>query len=895
MTFKVNVSDGNPEQVLQSFADNYREISLVAKYDSVGIREILINAENDVDEKETKCTVIVEDPIANLSLFVPPPRMKVGSQIIYIAVGESVTIKGELTSGTSVSCDFDFGEKVLAKSVDVYEASYSYERTGNYTIGLTCMNLVSTVSRTHTKRIVVQEDEEINDLDVVVNVTNKVERSVFMLVKRTGTAFVCNWTLGDGTAFQTDISDINSPVLHKYAVEGSYDVFVRCVNRHGVVETKSVARVQIPIIDLTCNSMRTFLKTSDQAVFNISIHSGSHVTLRVKFEKNETHSVSFTEGFNGRKFLHQKHSFTSNGSYHVQVKAFNFLGTLTRQCEPVVVVQNPLRDISVISDKTVVKVADEVIFYLSTSVSEQFLPTDASCVWSFGEDSQVKEMRLVFNQGIVILHHRYLYQGSFKTSVNCSNEVSQISVETSVTVLEPVKPVMKVCFQCDYFTNISELTSRKYFALGEKATFLLTSQDFDRVYHWTMTAHGSLGNTTKPYLSVFLNKTGIFTTTVEVDKVVERLSASVTFTVQEKIIGVLFTSSGFTWLRSATSFKLAVSKFHYGDCFVVSFNSSFSDVTDCASSSTYGESNTFELSFNRTFADEGSYNICVSVFNKVSDERHCILVIVKKPTCKIVNVSIWDSNRPLSVGIEETDLQTKYNRSQEFQLDGHFINNCLLPDSEDAKLSWQIRRITVERGEGGRRKRRRRDLESSRVVWESDGSNIVVFARSLTYGEYYFVFSVELTSPDVISLYGLVDGQAVVKVEVVRSPIAGRIAGERLRDVDIEKQLRLETAFYDPDMPPGSGLIGMIYEWYCRTQDETSDLFVHCFEKGKNYETFPIASLTSSLFRTSLDRYIANRTYIFSVKAMNQDDGRTAKDEVSVFVLPPGPPLMLIR
>ena len=86
-----------------------------------------------------------------------------------------------------------------------------------------------------------------------------------------------------------------------------------------------------------------------------------------------------------------------------------------------------------------------------------------------------------------------------------------------------------------------------------------------------------------------------------------------------------------------------------------------------------------------------------------------------------------------------------------------------------------------------------------------------------------------------------------------------------------------------------------IRDRYCRTQDEFSGVFVHCFEKGKSYKTFPIASLTSSLLRTSLDRYIANRTYIFNVKATKQDDGRRAEDEVSVFVLPPGPPLMLIR
>lgn len=114
--------------------------------------------------------------------------------------------------------------------------------------------------------------------------------------------------------------------------------------------------------------------------------------------------------------------------------------------------------------------------------------------------------------------------------------------------------------------------------------------------------------------------------------------------------------SGFIWLRSVIFFKFVVFKFYYGDCFVVLFNFLFSDVMDCVLSSIYGELNIFEFLFNCIFVDEGSYNICVSVFNKVFDERYCILVIVKKFICKIVNVFIWDFNRLLSVGIEEIDF-----------------------------------------------------------------------------------------------------------------------------------------------------------------------------------------------------------------------------------------------
>ena len=894
VTFTISTGDGSHEKVRESFSDNFREFSLTQKYRSVGIYSILIKAKNIVDEKEAKCTVIVEDPIANLSLEVPPKRIKDGSRVIYIAVGESITIEGEIPSGTDVSCSFDFGEEILQKDIGVYKATHIYRETGNYTVSLTCKNRVSSAHKEHSKRIVVQRDERISNLRILVDVTRKGQNSVFMLRKSTGTAFLCNWTLGDGTTFQTDISDINDPVSHQYAQEGPYDVGVRCTNRYGAVEAKTVAWIQIPIVAITCFSMQMYVKTLEEASFNISVLSGSHATLQASFERNHTQSISLNDAFNDWKYFVVKHNFSSYGFYEVRTTASNRLGVLNAECKPVVIVQNPLGNIILTSDKTIIKVSGEVTFELRISVAEEILPTNASCLWSFGEESPVLKRRLIFDiNGKDTVRHRFLTKGKFVTQVACSNEVSQISLDTAITVLEPVEPVMKVCLHCDHSTQIETVASRKYFALGEAATFLLTSQDFDKAYHWRMTDQGDLGITEKPYLSAILNKTGTFAVIVVVDKVVERLSASVSFTVQEKIAGVSFTSSRFTWLRSATSFELSLPKFQYGDCFVITFSETFSNMTDCALSSTGSVSSKFELAFGRTFLHEGNFTVCVTVFNEISQQKNCLLIEVAKPVCKIENVSIWDSKRQVSGNNEAPIQEIKYNKSQQFQLDGHFINSCLLPDSKDTKLSWQIRRITSEAGKVQDGRRKRRSVEYSQLIWESDGSQVVVFALSLEYDKYYFVFAVELTSPDVKNLYGRVVGEAVLKVEIVRSPISGKIAGERFRDVDIEKNLRLDASFYDPDEPQGNGQTDLKFDWYCKTHAQPNGPFVHCFDQGKSYDTFPIAS--SAVFLTSLDRYVANKTYIFSVKVTKQGDDRTAWDEVSVFILPPGPPEMTIR
>ena len=854
---------------------------------------VLIKASNDVDEKEIKCIVIVEDRIADLSLSVPPPRIKDGSKLIYIAVGETISMEGHIVNGTGVSCSFDFGEEKVKKDVDVFKTSYTYEQMGNYTVGLTCKNRVSSAHREHSTRIVIQKDEEITNLTIVVDVTRKGNPSVFTLVKSTGTAFVCDWTLGDGTTFQTDISDIGVPVFHLYTEEGPFEVSVRCRNRHGVVEAKTVAWVQIPITGLTCDSLQTYVNTSEDVSFNISINSGSHVTILAEFERKQSLSVSFKEGFNDRRYFILRHSFTSNGSYEVKVTASNRLGMLATRCKPVVVVQNPLRNIILTSDKIIMKVLDEVEFDLKISAFDELLPTDASCSWSFGDGSPVHHRQMLFNiNRRDIMRHRYLSEGKFRTHVWCSNQVSRISLDTAVTVLEPVSPVMKACLHCDHSTSIREISSREYFSLGDKVTFLVTAQDFDRTYRWMMTRHGDLAVTKEPYLNTILNKTGTFSVTVVVDKVVENMSTLVQFVVQEKISGVSFTSNGFTWLRSSTHFEVILPKFHYGNCFVIYFSDSFNsknNITDCAASTDV--SGNFVLSFNRTFLREGNYSVCLAVFNKVSEEKRCLLIEVAKPVCKIKNISIWASNRKVSGKIEDPLQTLKYNKSRPFQLEGRFINGCLLPGSKDFKLAWKVERIISESSslETGS------DLEASELVWESEDSLITVHARTLEYGRYYFVFSAELTTADVRNLYGQVLGKTVVKVEIVRSPITGNIDGKKFQEVDIEEKLRLDALFYDPDLPPRSGQIDMKFDWYCKTQVQANGPFVHCFDEGKSYDTFPITSLTSPTFITSLDRYVANKTYIFSVKVLKEGDGRTAWGEVAVFILPPGPPKMSIR
>ena len=873
MTFTISPGDGSGEHILQTFTDGFFKNSFSHHYAHTGVYSVSIGAKNDVEAtpKTVECTVSVENPIVNLTLKIPTTRIKTGSQDVYIAVGENVTIIGSLTRGTSVFCDFNFGEEVLTGEVDSLTKTYIYRKPGIFTASLNCTNRVSSMYKESLKRTIVQKDEPIDDLQVMVPVTVKGQQSVISLLMASGTAFVCNWTLGDNTTFQTDVSDKGKQVIHQYAKDGPFDVMVSCKNRHGVVRTHNVAWVQIPIANLTCNSLNRYIMVSQETLFNISVQSGSQVTVVAEFENDQRQSVVFKESFLNWKSFILKHPFLFYGSYSVTVKASNLLGSLTTNCTPIVVVQNPLVDITLTPDKTIIQVSEPVTFQLKTTVSENFLPNDAACSWLFGNNSYKNGIPLVFTRGEHSLLHRYSSPGEFITKVSCSNEISRIELNTKVTVLKLIEPSMTICLDCNPSPDLTRIPSKAYFALGDTVTLLVSSQSFDRAYHWRITEYGDLATTEHRFIKVVLNKTGTFTASVLVDKLVATMAASVEFTVQEKIDGILLRSSGFTWLRSATRFEFALPKFDHGSCFNLTLNDSLnSEKSQCSLERTRN----YLFSFNHTYLYEGNYTVCVIVFNKVSEEKRCLKVEVSKPVCEIGNVSISEVRNEETNAYRNSLKVLKYRRSDSFELRGLFINRCFLPTSKDIKLLWVIKQTTTKSVEG-----------------EDTGSVIKISPRSLQYGSYEFEFVVELASVDVINLYGKVAGNSSLNVEIVRSPLVGKISGEKKLNLSTADTLTLDASFHDPDLPPWMDQQGMVFNWYCKTPVgplAQAEQFVHCYDDALRPENF-IKILSYPVFTTRLNRYIENKYYIFTV-VVTKDDLQPLTDNVTVFVSPPPPP-----
>ena len=311
----------------------------------------------------------------------------------------------------------------------------------------------------------------------------------------------------------------------------------------------------------------------------------------------------------------------------------------------------------------------------------------------------------------------------------------------------------------------------------------------------------------------------MFSASVLVDKVVKNMSPSVEFIVQETISGVTFSSSGFTWLRSATKFQFAARKFDDGTCFTATLNDSSAPKLNCSTNNT----GNYAFSFSHTFLSEGIYLACLTVFNNVSEAEVCVLVEVTKPDCRIASISIWESVNGDFKEIEDSSQTLKYKRSEPlFQLEGNHISKCALATSKDVRLTWIVKRLRLA-GD---------DSNVEEEVEKRRSSQITFKARSLLYGKYIFAFIVELTrSEELRILHGEVIRNATINVEIIRSSLIGGIKEAKL-NVSKENTLTIDASFQDPDLEEDNNKKNMTFTWYCRTLHST-----HCYDNQLSFTT----------------------------------------------------------
>lgn len=340
-----------------------------------------------------------------------------------------------LSTGTDINCNWDFGDGSTSNSFN--PGSHSYAQSGTYTIRLTIYcNGDLTAKTTFTQEINIGETSCEAYFKIKQDSLDSHTYYIHNLSK--GTNIKCKWDFGDGLT-----STSFNPGSHTYSKTGDYFLSLKIYcNGDSTISSGMMQPLHVGAFP-DCISYFTIKKDpSDIHTYYIqNLSSGTDV--KCKWD--------FGDGFTSTSFNPGSHTYSKPGEYTI---------TLTTACsgdtvaghissQKLIVSNNSCHAYFYIHpDSTTTDPYDFIVYNLATGV-------DLNYHWDFGdgETSNIKNP-----------NHQYDGTGPYKICLSVSNDscydVNCYSLSL-IDTLHPYTPGKFSIHVMDKTTGISELTSNK--------------------------------------------------------------------------------------------------------------------------------------------------------------------------------------------------------------------------------------------------------------------------------------------------------------------------------------------------------------------------------------------------------------------------------------------------
>ena len=844
-------------------------------YSSTGTFTAAVSASNRVGPAtKIHITVFVQDAISAVNLTVVLPHEgKSRAEQVYIAIGQSLHARAYVSSGTDVTFQFEFGEAAFNQSKA--SLAYEYHEVGNYSIMLDAFNHVSWVSAAFGLPIIVQEDSPIKGLSVQYGVTVLGDPTAFVLSMDDGSAFLCDWSFGDGYTVESDFSDLGKAMVHTYVAVGAYNITITCTNRHGSVVLSSSAWVQIPIGRLDMTSTLTPVTANTEVAFSISLESGSHVSYQIDFADGTVIEMLPLETTIHKRTDSIRHSYAAAGTFIASATAFNRLGNVQVVCNSSILVQHPIRDLRLTATSPV-KLPDGAVVYHLAVPSGIPLPSDVTCRWSFGDNSTLLKVFRVDRRYQQVSIHSFADPGEYRTTVECSNNVSAVSLNASVVIHRLLKPLIQIK------ENYPLASGSPCFGVRDPFTLNVTTQAFDYSYTWSAPGANVL-HTSLAQIRLSFRNPGLFSVRVKVGNYFGQMVSSLAIAIQSRISGVRFLATPTTMLSKQTSFLIGASVRGTDACYVVDLGEVDRDVilggSSCLAGSDPARSSFIRterasMSMGHVYSRPGNFTAALHAYNQVSQVNRTVRFEVWKPVCEVKEIVLRD------LPDWTTRSSVPVNRFQKKSFLGQFEYSCSIV--ERVEVEWKIFKLTND-GE--------QPINSPMSIRRDEFTSMATFARyTLPYGTFRLVMLVEMTGRDVAAVYGFVNTEKSVLLEVTASELIASIEGGDAVQIGVEMNLPLDgSASRDPDLRPGETESDMTFAWFCRTDDANGQT-VGCYEDARD----PDVSVSGdAIFNTNTDEFSEHKTYIYKLEIFK--GRRKASAEQKVLVVKGAPPVVEIR
>uniref|UniRef100_A0A8D0FRZ2 Polycystin 1, transient receptor potential channel interacting n=1 Tax=Strix occidentalis caurina TaxID=311401 RepID=A0A8D0FRZ2_STROC len=374
---------------------------IIYSFQSPGVIEVVIGAENKLDSTNATINILVEEVIEGLSIGTAELDCR------YVSSGSTVVFEGEVQKGTEVTWLWEVPNGTLTgQSVAV-----TFPTAGFYTVYLNASNDISWALASRNISVL----DRIQGLEVLASkkVVEPGEQVTFVIRMLSGTS----------VSYLVSISGDYSVVLngskytHEFTKSGDYLVTVTVQNQISIAHAQVLISVLEAVRDVRLlNCCEEGIPTGTEKSFSAQVGSGSRVSFSWQFslQKEQGRSMITMAG--------ESVSYTPEaaGLLEIHLNAFNDLGgiNITRTIQ----VQDPIVQVSLTASNAFVnRTAVFEAAVVPSSRSVEFL-------WTFGDGSSTQMTK------VAVANYSYLSPGDYLVEVNATNLISFFIAHLTVTV-----------------------------------------------------------------------------------------------------------------------------------------------------------------------------------------------------------------------------------------------------------------------------------------------------------------------------------------------------------------------------------------------------------------------------------------------------------------------------
>ena len=795
VTLQATATQGTNVEMSIDFGDGSittsRELSVQHAYSTYNVYNIIFSVYNNVSRFNVSKEIQVHKPVNPLIGF--------NVTCLHTNLTKPTPCMLNISIGTDFTCTWNWDDGLVEETSFGLLGNFTYHNyttVGHYTISLNCSNRLNKTEAVTTAIV----EEPIIGLEVDEKVAHPFA-SDFEVTFRTarGTDPIFNVTfthLASGSSFNVPVTTANKPPSGSAVISaaimpdiGIYELKVTAVNYVTPPQTVYLTiMIDVPIANAILIRSHKFIEVYTTANFSCTMTAGSNVSLLWDFGDGSPVKTQFYQGNFSNEGVTVYHDFQNKGIYIVTLSVNNSVSDFILHIP--VYIQNP--HYLVLTTNSPQDIPPGIVsFFVSLEPSKEH-PTNSSYTVDYGDGTTYPEQPFF---GPLNLQHNYSRHGAYIMSINFTNDIQTVSMETEVEVQTPVSNLLVFSSHTGPAENKGKPgwgPQKTYFPCDFPVFFNTTIQSGTNVsYYWNFNDERTVVTTSTSVNHSFPNP-GQYTVTVQAANVLSQQSQSLSVDIQCMAKIATFTNDGPKILNLPITFKIVIEQVGTASCYLVElgdnmiFNYKMDTSATCPQACSKIDEKTRRFtdprgfSITHTYSQVGKYGLSVTACNlvysaTVPGETAC----TPKPCSK-----------PQVIMDPETTGNSPENAKAYFPWKQISIKNVIeinCEASDKTAFSWKICKINSHNGTCISYK-----LPASVSVTRA---RLDLKSRTLPYGDYCLQFTCAMVGVDGIynSSYGC--------IRIVPSELEAVIDGGESRSIGAGKRAVIKSySTRDPDV-----------------------------------------------------------------------------------------------